>query len=70
MTEYGLIGFPLIHSFSKQFFTEKFANEHLEAEYLNFEMETVDNLIDIIKAHPLLRGLNVTIPQKHAKSEL
>lgn len=64
MTEYGLIGFPLIHSFSKQFFTEKFANEHLEAEYLNFEMETVDNLIDIIKARPLLRGLNVTIPHK------
>lgn len=64
MTEYGLIGFPLVHSFSKQFFTEKFAKEHIDAQYLNFEIETVDNLINIIKEHPQLKGLNVTIPHK------
>lgn len=64
MTEYGLIGYPLIHSFSKKFFTEKFAVEGTDACYLNFEMETVDHLLDTIQAHPNLRGLNVTIPHK------
>ena len=64
MTEYGLIGFPLIHSFSKKFFTEKFEKEQTDAQYLNFEMETVDGLLDTIKSHPQLKGLNVTIPHK------
>lgn len=64
MTEYGLIGFPLIHSFSKRFFTEKFEKEQTDAQYLNFEMETVDGLLDAIKSHPQLKGLNVTIPHK------
>lgn len=64
MTEYGLIGFPLVHSFSKKFFTEKFEQEHTDAQYLNFEMGTVDGLLDLIKAHPQLKGLNVTIPHK------
>ncbi len=64
MTEYGLIGFPLIHSFSKKFFTEKFEKEQTDAQYLNFEMETVDGLLDAIKSHPQLKGLNVTIPHK------
>lgn len=64
MTEYGLIGFPLIHSFSKKFFTEKFEKESTNAQYLNFEIETVDGLMDIIKNHPQLKGLNVTIPHK------
>ena len=64
MTEYGLIGFPLVHSFSKKFFTEKFEQEHTDAQYQNFEMETVDGLLDLIKAHPQLKGLNVTIPHK------
>ena len=64
MTQYGLIGFPLIHSFSKQFFTQKFENEHIDAQYINFEIEDARQLIDIIKSHPMLRGLNVTIPHK------
>lgn len=64
MTEYGLIGFPLVHSFSKQFFTEKFKTEGTDAQYLNFEMETVDGLADLIKSRPCLKGLNVTIPHK------
>jgi len=66
MTEYGLIGFPLIHSFSKKFFTEKFEREQTDAQYLNFEMSDVDGLIDLIKDHPELKGLNVTIPHKQA----
>ena len=64
MTEYGLIGYPLIHSFSRQYFTEKFAKENINARYLNIEMESVDNLTGTIKAHPQLKGLNVTIPHK------
>lgn len=66
MTEYGLIGYPLGHSFSRQFFTEKFRNEGIDARYLNFEIPTVDGLKDIIREHPLLCGLNVTIPHKQA----
>lgn len=64
MTEYGLIGYPLVHSFSKRFFTEKFESEGIDAQYLNFEMPTVEHLVETIKAHPRLRGLNVTIPHK------
>lgn len=66
MTEYGLTGYPLGHSFSRQFFTEKFRKEGIDARYLNFEIPTVDDLKDIIREHPLLRGLNVTIPHKQA----
>lgn len=64
MTEYGLIGFPLVHSFSRQFFTEKFQKEGIDARYLNFETETVGDLVKLIKEHPQLKGLNVTIPHK------
>ena len=42
MVRYGLLGFPLVHSFSRQFFTEKFRQEDINAEYLNFEIELED----------------------------
>ncbi|MDD4158151.1 MAG: shikimate dehydrogenase [Proteiniphilum sp.] len=64
MDTYGLIGFPLKHSFSARFFTEKFAREGIEAEYLNFEIEDITELKKVILFHPSLRGLNVTIPYK------
>ena len=41
MTTYGLIGYPLGHSFSRQFFTEKFAKEGIDAQYLNFEIPSI-----------------------------
>lgn len=66
MTEYALIGYPLVHSFSMQYFTEKFEREGIDARYLNMEMESVAALLDAIKAHPQLKGLNVTIPHKQA----
>ncbi len=66
MTEYGLIGFPLGHSFSRKFFSEKFLRENIDAEYLNFEIQEAGMLRDIIKRHPLLHGLNCTIPHKEA----
>ena len=64
MTTYGLIGYPLGHSFSRQFFTEKFEKEGIDAQYLNFEIPNIEEFPDIIKNNPNLRGLNVTIPYK------
>lgn len=46
------------------FFNEKFENENIAAEYLNFEIKQIDDLLDIIDSNPSLKGLNVTIPYK------
>ena len=62
--KFGLIGFPLSHSFSRKFFTEKFSNEVIDAEYLNFELENISQLPHLIASQPDLEGLNVTIPYK------
>ena len=48
MVQYGLIGYPLGHSFSKKYFTEKFEIEKIQAEYLNFEIENLDVLPDLL----------------------
>ena len=64
MNTYGLIGYPLGHSFSRKFFTEKFATEGIDAQYLNFEIPSIEEFPEIIKNNPTLRGLNVTIPYK------
>lgn len=64
MDTYGLIGFPLKHSFSAKFFTEKFNHEKIDAEYLNFEIRDIQELGHIILGNPELKGLNVTIPYK------
>lgn len=66
MEKYGLIGFPLGHSFSRKFFTEKFAAEGRDAEYLNFEIPDAQQLLDVVRDNPELRGLNCTIPHKQA----
>ena len=64
MNTYGLIGYPLGHSFSRIFFTEKFAKEGIDAQYLNFEIPSIEEFPNIIKNNPTLKGLNVTIPYK------
>jgi shikimate dehydrogenase len=64
MKKYGLIGYPLTHSFSKRFFTEKFANEKIDSTYENFEIDSISKFPEIIKNNPELIGLNVTIPYK------
>ena len=64
MDKYGLIGFPLGHSFSKNFFNEKFENENIDAESINFEIPNIEGLVEILDVNPELRGLNVTIPYK------
>ncbi|MBO4549092.1 MAG: shikimate dehydrogenase [Bacteroidaceae bacterium] len=63
---YGIIGYPLGHSFSRGFFTEKFAREGIDAQYLNFEIPDAGMLIDVLRDNPELRGLNVTLPHKQA----
>jgi shikimate dehydrogenase len=64
MNKFGLIGYPLGHSFSKNFFNEKFNSENINAEYVNFEIPTIDELPNILLSNPDLMGLNVTIPYK------
>ncbi len=64
METYGLIGYPLGHSFSRGYFNDKFASEGLDAEYCNFELPTIEQLPLMIASTPTLRGFNVTIPYK------
>lgn len=64
MDKYGIIGYPLAHSFSRSFFNEKFQNENIDAEYINFEIKKIEALPEIIATNPELKGLNVTIPYK------
>lgn len=64
MKRYGLIGFPLTHSFSKRFFTEKFEKEKIDSTYENFEIDNIEKFPEIIKNNPEVIGLNVTIPYK------
>lgn len=65
LQSYGLIGYPLSHSFSKKYFTDKFEKENLkDHEYNLFPIEKIDEFPDLIKKLPSLKGLNVTIPHK------
>jgi len=65
MRLYGLIGYPLTHSFSEQYFTEKFAREHLDdCVFRPFAITNIGELPLLLKANPLLKGLGVTIPYK------
>lgn len=64
MDKYGLIGYPLGHSFSKNYFNEKFENENIDAQYINFEIPNIENLVEVLDLNPELKGLNVTIPYK------
>lgn len=64
MQKYGLIGYPLKHSFSIGYFNEKFRSEGINAEYVNFEIPKISDFTEIIEENPDLCGLNVTIPYK------
>lgn len=64
MDKYGLIGYPLGHSFSISYFNEKFMNEGIDAVYENYEIPTIEQLPEVLDTNPELRGLNVTIPYK------
>jgi shikimate dehydrogenase len=64
MRKFGLIGFPLSHSFSKNYFADKFEAEEIDAEYCNFSIESLEELESILRTEPNLVGFNVTIPYK------
>ncbi|MFZ1329089.1 MAG: shikimate dehydrogenase [Chitinophagaceae bacterium] len=65
MRLFGLIGYPLSHSFSKEYFTEKFEQEEMtECRYDLFPLKTIDELLLLLRNKPQLEGLNVTIPFK------
>ena len=64
MDKYGLIGYPLGHSFSISYFNQKFQDEGIDAIYENYEITSIDALAEVIGSNPNLRGLNVTIPYK------
>ena len=62
--KYGLIGYPLAHSYSKDYFNQKFKSEGIDAEYVNFEIKDVREMKFVLKENPDLCGLNVTLPYK------
>lgn len=65
MKTYGLIGFPLSHSFSENYFSQKFKNENIGGcEYRLFPISTIEQLPELIRTNSSLCGLNVTIPFK------
>lgn len=64
MKTYGILGYPLGHSFSKKYFTEKFEQLSLDAKFLNFELPTIQELPAVLKKNIKLNGLCVTIPYK------
>ncbi len=63
MDMFGLIGYPLSHSFSVKYFEQKFAHEQIQAVYKNFEIDTLNKLLPLIENHQL-KGFNVTLPYK------
>lgn len=65
MRTFGLIGFPLSHSFSKKFFTEKFEKEKIpDCIYELFPMEKVELVLSLLADNESLCGFNITIPHK------
>jgi shikimate dehydrogenase len=65
MYRYGLIGKTLKHSFSKQYFTDKFSKEGLkDYTYENFELAEINKLPQLLSDNKDLKGLNITIPYK------
>jgi shikimate dehydrogenase len=65
MKLYGLIGYPLGHSFSKQYFTEKFVKEGIkDCAFEAFPIPAIAEFPALLKANPDLKGLSVTIPYK------
>lgn len=65
MRKFGLIGYPLGHSFSRKYFSEKFIRENIRGcSYDNYPLKSLDIFPDLVSADPEICGLNVTIPYK------
>lgn len=61
---FGLIGKPLAHSTSKVRFNKMFREQHINAYYENFELDSIEQVKELIESNPNLCGFNVTIPYK------
>ncbi len=67
MRKFGLIGYPLSHSFSPAFFTAKFLREgNIDCSYQALPINSIEELPLLLANNPDLEGLNVTIPYKKA----
>jgi len=65
MRKFGLIGYPLSHSFSKKYFTEKFYTEHItDCLYNNYPLKKLYEFRELVDSDDELCGLNITIPYK------
>jgi len=65
--KFGLIGFPVAHSFSKVYFEKKFIRESLSNHHYDcYSLKNINDLLPLLKENPTLLGLNVTIPHKEA----
>jgi shikimate dehydrogenase len=65
MKVYAVIGYPLTHSFSKKYFTEKFQREGIkDCIYEAYPISSIGGLKELLEKHPNIRGLNVTLPYK------
>ena len=65
MKQYGLIGFPLSHSFSKKYFDNKFKKEQIKnASFSLYEMEDISNLPKLLESNKGIKGICITIPHK------
>lgn len=71
MKKFGLIGYPLSHSFSRSYFTNKFSEEGIsDCSYENFELENIEQLKSLLKHNSEIIGLNVTLPYKEKVIDL
>ncbi len=65
MRKFGIIGFPLSHSFSPEYFSKKFEREQIsDSSYKAYPIDSIDRFTDLLANNPALKGLNVTIPYK------
>lgn len=65
MKLYGLIGYPLVQSFSQPYFRKKFTDEGIiNTDYLTFPIPNIEAFADVLKNNPNLKGINVTSPYK------
>lgn len=64
LSRYGLLGKDIDYSFSRDYFTEKFECENTHANYVNFDIPSIQDFPNICNSQPFLKGMNVTIPYK------
>ncbi len=61
---FGIIGYPLVHSFSPTYFKKKFTELRIDAVYKAYPITTIDEFSALLANNPDIEGLNVTIPYK------